>query len=353
MLVNRYKEDAGVRRDAKLKCWDTPGYDEEYNGLDAYEKQPGAMESTCRKHVGGLLFLVRCTRAELMVSTIIVSREVDSWNKASDKRLERIMGYLEHNADLSLKMGFDARERDQLRMVGYVDSGHAGDRKSRKSIGGAVAILDAGFNSSTFAMVDWNAKSQKAPDTSTGAVETIAISHGMQRTIVPTSHMMDQMVGHVLPCDVYMDNDASLKAILKGGSVALSYLRKFQDTSLKQLHMMFTGQNVPDHSTVMEDFSEQCYHRIMKAKGFTLLDNDPRRAPIATLAHVDSECNVSDAFTKPIEKVTFLRLRSWMGVLETGRQVRYFRVRTIKKDEIEVTAVMGKQMNFTKRIGLL
>ncbi len=127
-----------------------------------------------------------------MNATVVIGREVDRWSKASDARLAGVMGYLEHTTDVALRMGIGPSEFEEMHLMTYVDSDHAPDRQSRRSCSGACSFLTAGLQSRTWALLEWQSKTQKAPGISTGAVETVGLKDAMTRIVVPLSTTLDE-----------------------------------------------------------------------------------------------------------------------------------------------------------------
>ena len=91
-VVNRFKEELGVK--GKLATLSTPATKLGQDDIENAEKD-GIFSSTCRKHIGGLMYLARGTRPDIAFSTAWLARYVTSWAKTHNNALLRIMKYLE------------------------------------------------------------------------------------------------------------------------------------------------------------------------------------------------------------------------------------------------------------------
>ena len=62
--------------------------------------KPGKFGKTAAKHIGGLLFLIRGTRKDMLNAVVTLSQQLSKWCSAADRRLTRGFGYL------SVTLGF-------------------------------------------------------------------------------------------------------------------------------------------------------------------------------------------------------------------------------------------------------
>ena len=74
--------------------------------LTALDGNEGIHKHLGRRYVGKLLYLVRAARPDAANSTVQLSREVDRWTAASDRRLMRLLEYLSTTRSHSLTYKF-------------------------------------------------------------------------------------------------------------------------------------------------------------------------------------------------------------------------------------------------------
>ena len=91
--VERYLELANIDR-TKLKRVNTPCLDEHALTDSDYEAR-GDLADVAAKIVLKVLYLAHVTRPDLLWTVNSLAREVTKWTRASDKRLFRLICYLE------------------------------------------------------------------------------------------------------------------------------------------------------------------------------------------------------------------------------------------------------------------
>ena len=120
----------------------------------------------------------------------------------------------------------------------------------------------------SFALVDHGSRRQSTAAPSTAHSEIGAVKDCWQRSLLPIAGAWEQIVGRPIQIRHKIDCDAARKAIQKGLSITLRYMRKSSRISLASLHDMSQGM---------------------------ILDR------------VDSKDNKSDTSTKPMDQETLTR----------------------------------------------
>ncbi|KAA8494877.1 Retrovirus-related Pol polyprotein from transposon TNT 1-94 [Porphyridium purpureum] len=161
-IIDEYERDSTVRtrgtRDAA-----TPMVFPEAALYDEAE-----VSTTCRQHVGRLMWLARTVKPEIAYSVAYVSRFVDKWSKAASAILDRIVRYVHGSQDSVLEYGSAGRLGDQVRIVAFSDSDHAGCPATRRSTSGGCVYFSNGEENY---LVDWFSKAQRASVLSTAEAE--------------------------------------------------------------------------------------------------------------------------------------------------------------------------------------
>ena len=135
---------------------------------------PGVFALTCRKHLGGLAYLLRCTRPDLANAVYVLCREVNRWSKASDQRLVKIFGYLLRTKNFGLVWWREtSRNYDDTGLVGYCNSDHGGCMVSTRSTS-AWLLAVADETDGAWMLIDWNCRRQGSTAFSTAEAEVVA-----------------------------------------------------------------------------------------------------------------------------------------------------------------------------------
>ena len=88
-----------------------------------------------------ILYMARSCRFDLLYPVCSFAREVTKWNKASDKKLHRLVSYMNTTKDVSLET-FVGDNPEQCKIMLFSDADFAGDLQTSKSTSGAfIAIV--------------------------------------------------------------------------------------------------------------------------------------------------------------------------------------------------------------------
>lgn len=274
-MVAEYMNDIGK---TQLREEHSTAYDEEYTGTDHLHEVPSSFQYG-GKYVGKLLYLTRCSRPECTFGTQRLSAKVSSWDQLGDKKLERMMCYLNCTSEYVLFFEIYVDELDALEVEGYVDPDHAGDRQDKK---GTTGILTALVNQrGTFAAVDWGTKKQGAAAFSTPDAEITALQEATLKSTMPLLSLLEQVTGKKHRGRQLIDNDAARTAVSKGTSLKMKYIRRYQGVSIAGLHHIFFDEENQDG---------------------------------LELERIESAKNLSDGFTKALQKDKLKEMRRAIGV---------------------------------------
>jgi len=228
-------KDVGLIKGARLRKSDTPEYDENYDH-QTDDSKGGVLGNVSRRYVGRLMYLVRACRLDAFHAVKVLSTEVNDWRLSSDKKLIRVVSYLELTKNRGPNWFFDRgiqKTSKHIYLRGRSDSDHGGCRRTGRSTTGYLTWL---LGPGTYAIVDWTSKRQSRVALSTAEAETNATQDAWTRSLLPLAGTLEQVLSNELWVEHQIDADAARAAILKGISLALKYMRKYSRISLAWLH---------------------------------------------------------------------------------------------------------------------
>ena len=134
-------------------------------------KSVGELSHVCSQIVLKCLYLARIGRPDILWSVSKLARSITKWTKACDKRLNRLISYIQQTCEY--KQYCHVRNTaKQCRLGLFQDSDFAGDLESSKSTSGGTLCV---FGSHTFVPISWVCKKQTAVSHSSTESETISL----------------------------------------------------------------------------------------------------------------------------------------------------------------------------------
>ena len=177
--IERYCELAKI--DSKsLKKVATPCIDDHTLPPEDFQKK-GALSPVASKIVLKALYLARLARPDLLWTVNSLARNVTKWTVADDKRVHRLMSYIQHTGNHVMK-SFVGDEAKECQIMLFCDASFAGDLMDSKSTSGAIMCL---VGPNTFAPISWICKKQGAVSHSSTEAEVISMDAGMRLEAVP------------------------------------------------------------------------------------------------------------------------------------------------------------------------
>jgi hypothetical protein len=257
-LCRRFLQSTGID---KLHFVSTPMEDKQSILWD--DEQPGRYSKSCREHIGGVFFLARGTRPDVLYTIARLGRSVNDWRKKHDRELARVFNYLWGTRKRGLVMKAHPGDVSVLKIRFLWDADWAGTPGNTKSTSGWALFL---LGPRTKILVDFGSKAQTNTSYSTPEAEVVAGAMGLTRTAWPLQTVFEEIFSRVVHMDGLTDNSTALHDMLQGISKKMKHLRKHHLISI---------------SLINEAFDR----------------------PGCTLEHIASEWNTVDIFTKPLAKI--------------------------------------------------
>ena len=219
--------------------------------------------STYRSMIGSLLYLC-ASRPDIMFSVCMCARFQASPRESHHKAVKHILRYLVHTPKLGLWYPKDAK----FDLIGYTDADWAGDKVDCKSTSGACQFLGR-------SLVSWSSKKQNCIALSTAEAEYIVAASCATQLLWMRQTLKDYSITY-RNVPLLCDNESAINI----------------------------AENPKDHLRTKHIDIRYHFLRDHVEKG----DID--------IAHVGTDMQLADIFTKPLDEVRFCQLRRELGILE-------------------------------------
>ena len=147
--VQRYLELTGQTPDT-LRHVTTPSIDDHQIKPEDFEVE-GQLAEVAAQIVLNKLYLARIGRPDLLWSVNILARAVTKWTKACDKRLHRLISYINCTLE-NVQICYVGYKAADCKLALFCDASFAGDLKDSKSTSVAILCL---VGSRTFVPISW------------------------------------------------------------------------------------------------------------------------------------------------------------------------------------------------------
>lgn len=234
------------------------------DSLNKQKSESQELETRCRQLIGCLLYAVLGSRPDLCACVSILSRFQKCASEELWNMLKRVLRYIKGTIDLSLVF---ERNKNDVIIVGYVDSDWGGDLVDRRSTAGFVFKI---FGSP----VSWCTRKQPSVALSSTEAEYMALSMATAEACWLKQLITDFFINveYVL---IYEDNQSSIK-------VAKNPV----------LHKRMKHIDIKHHF-----IREKIVEGLIK------------------LSYVETSEQVADLLTKPLSSPTFVKLRGYLNLM--------------------------------------
>jgi len=154
--VEKYLELAKLDKKS-LRNVPTPCLDDHQLCPEDFETT-GKLSPVCARIVLKSLYLARMNRTDILWTVNVLARDVTRWNVACDKRLHRLICYLNCTSDHVLQC-FVGDAAGDCCIALFCDASFAGDLRDSKSTSGVYMAI---VGPNTFVPITWICKKQGA-----------------------------------------------------------------------------------------------------------------------------------------------------------------------------------------------
>jgi len=159
-------------------------------------------DAPCRNLVGCLMYVMLCTRPDLVTAVNILSRYMNKNNAELWICLKRILRYLKGNIDMKLE--FKKNLSFENVIVGYADSDWGGNEIDRKSTTGFLFKI---FNQN---LICWNTKRQNSVAASSTEAEYMALFEAVREALWLKSLLESVHIQFERPIKLYEDKQGCI-----------------------------------------------------------------------------------------------------------------------------------------------
>ena len=236
--VQVYKDLTGV---SKLKHASTPFLpDGAVTPLD--EEERGELEGQASKILMKALWLARLARPDILKPICNLASCVQKWTKGCDRRLFRLICYLDSSRPFRLLSTVQDKAED-LYLQLFVDADFAGERElgdARSTSGGWLCL--AGPN--THVPLCWVAKKQTSTARSTTEAEIISLAYSLFSEAIPTWDLWCLILDRTVPVRIMEDNQATIKVAEAGFSQKLRHVQRVHSVDLSSIKEVLKREGV-------------------------------------------------------------------------------------------------------------
>ena len=186
--VDRYLELSHLER-KDLKKVATPCLEDNLIAPEDFLAK-GHLSPVASKCVLKALYLARLSRPDLLWTVNALAREVTKWTVACDKRLHRLMCYI-NATENDVMTSFCGDKAADCKLMLYVDASFAGCINSSKSTTGALLCV---VGPRTFCPITWICKKQGAVSHSSSEAEVIALDTGVRLEGIPSMDLWEEII---------------------------------------------------------------------------------------------------------------------------------------------------------------
>ena len=219
-----------------------------------------------RALIGGLMWLMVCTRPDIAASVGILCRYLTTYQDAHWNAALRILQYLKGTLSVTLTLGSCQTGHDDLH--GYSDSDYAGCETTRRSTGGWCFFY---ANS----LISWKSKRAAIVALSTAEAELMGMTDAAKEAIWIRGLLQDLQHPQAKASLIFGDNQGALAMVRNGSQHSRS-----------------------KHIAVREFFIREKVY-----------------ANEVNVVYISTHLNISDIFTKPLDRVKLQSFRDALGVL--------------------------------------
>ena len=195
------------------------------------EDSPGELAPKACSILMKALWLARLSRPDILKPINDLATKVQAWTRVHDKKLLRLIQYLQYSLDYRLTASCQDDPKD-LRLELYVDADFGGDSGDVKSTSGGFLTLKG---PNTFFPLAWISKRQTSTSRSTTESEVVSLAHSLYQEGIPALQLWEKLLQRPVDLVIHEDNQATIIVVRKGYSPKLRHIGRTHKINLSSL----------------------------------------------------------------------------------------------------------------------
>jgi hypothetical protein len=262
------------------------------------DDEPGELGDEACSILMKILYGARIARYDLLRATCGLAGLVTKWTRACDKKLYKLVCYINSTLDLVLS-GWINDPPSELYLKLFADADFAGCEKTSRSTSGVFLCL-CGPNS--FVPLGAVSKKQSCVSHSTPESELVAADLAIRAEGLPALSIWETILGRQVKLSFQEDNQAAIVVLKSGYSTALRHMGRTHKVCLRWLHERVVENDVELNYCMSADQAADIFTKAFTdpAKWDHAVSNIGVRKPqIASSVEVKTQENVV-----PVNEIT-------------------------------------------------
>ena len=179
-----------------------------------------------QKLIGMLLWVSRCTRADVSFATSRLASAVARWYSVHEELAKQVVGYLKKTSWQALRF-FPPNPNKKIYLELHTDASWHMPRSQSGHVLVRIQYDEDDANPQVLATLDWSSSKQSLSADSSASSELVA-AHGGVRVSLPLAIGLELIVGHKvgerIPIRLRIDNEAVVQICRTGSTKGLAWM---------------------------------------------------------------------------------------------------------------------------------
>jgi len=211
---------------------DSDGAKSEMSYTESDPEPPGQLGTGALSILMGVLYCARMARFDLLRITCKCATRVTKWTMSDDKRVLRLMRYIQNSYELRL-VGFFGDPVTDINVSLFTDADFAGDVISQRSTSGIHLALNGRY---TYYPLHALSAKQTAVSYSTPEAELIAASRGHLKVTLPSLDLWETIAPAMAVPRHHEDNQAMIMSVMSGRNPSMRHIGRTHGIDVQGLH---------------------------------------------------------------------------------------------------------------------